>query len=149
MTLTNYSREIADMVCDQMSNGASLRAVCNAPGMPSEGTVRGWAVRNVDGFGERYRAARLLLMDYWADEIVDIADDAELDPRDRQIRTSVRQWIMSKVSRHYSDKVQISGDPESPLQVMHRQVSVSELTDAQLDALDRFTRSLLVDAKAD
>jgi hypothetical protein len=62
--------------------------------MPSEGGVRGWAVRNVDGFGDRYRAARLLLMDYWADEIVDIAGDGELDARDRQIRTSVRQWIM-------------------------------------------------------
>jgi hypothetical protein len=88
-------------------------------------------------------------MDYWADEIVDIADDAELDPRDRQIRTSVREWIMSKVSRHYSDKVQISGDPESPLQIMHHQVSLSELTDAQLDALDKFTKSLLIDATPD
>ena len=58
-------------------------------------------MRDVDGFGERYRAARLLLMDYWADQIVDIADDGDLDPRDRQIRTGVRQWIMSKVSRGY------------------------------------------------
>jgi hypothetical protein len=46
--------------------------------------------------------------------------------------------------RHYADKVQIGGDPEGPLQVMHRQVSLS---DAQLDALDRFTKSLLVDAR--
>jgi hypothetical protein len=56
---------------------------------------------------------------------------------------------MSKVSRHYSDKVQISGDPESPLQIMHHQVSLSELTDAQLDALDKFTKSLLIDATPD
>src|SRR5580704_5963770 len=125
MTLTNYTREIAETICTRMSEGESLRAICRDPGMPSEGTVRGWAVRDVDGFGPRYRAARLLLMDYWADQIVDIADDAQLDPRDRQIRTSVRQWIMSKVSRHYADKVQISGDPESPLQIMHHQVSLS------------------------
>jgi hypothetical protein len=149
MTQTNYTREIADTICTRMSEGESLRAICRDPEMPSEGTVRGWAVRDVDGFGPRYRAARFLLMDYWADQIVDIADDAQLDPRDRQIRTSVRQWIMSKVSRHYADKVQIGGDPESPLQVMHHQVSLSELTDAQLHALDRFTTSLLVDAKAD
>src|SRR6185437_1195578 len=96
MTKSAYFREI----CDRMSNGESLRSICRDPDMPiSEGGVRGWAVRSVDGFGDRYRAARLLLMDYWADEIVDIADDSELDPRDRQIRTSVRQWIMSKVSR--------------------------------------------------
>ena len=86
-------------------------------------------------------------MDYWADEIVDIADDGELDPRDRQIRTSVRQWIMSKVSRHYADKVQIAGDPDSPLQIMHREVSLEDLSDAQLDALQRFTQSLLIEAQ--
>jgi hypothetical protein len=57
---------------------------------------------------------------------------------------------MSKLApRRYGDKVQIGGDPESPLQVMHREVSMTDLSDAQLDALDRFTTSLLVDAKAD
>jgi hypothetical protein len=149
MTRTNYTREIADIICDRMSNGESLRAVCRDPELPSEGTVRGWAVRDIDGFGQRYRAARLMLMEFWADEIVDIADDAQLDPRDRQIRTSVRQWIMSKVSRHYADKVQIGGDPESPRQVMHREVSLSDLSDTQLGALQRFTQSLLIDATPD
>ncbi|MBV9964065.1 MAG: hypothetical protein JO008_00075 [Alphaproteobacteria bacterium] len=142
MTLSNYTREIADTICTRMSEGFSLRSICREPGMPSEGTVRGWAVRDVDGFGDRYRAARLLLMDYWADEIVDIADNVELDPRDRQIRTAVRQWIMSKVSRHYSDKVQIGGDPESPLRIMHQQASLEQLTVAQLEALERFALSL-------
>ncbi len=118
--------------------------------MPSEGAVRGWAVRDVDDFGNRYRAARQLLLEYWADQILDIADDEESDPRSRQIRTGVRQWLMSKLApRRYGDKVQIGGDPDSPLQVMHRQVSLSELTDAQLNALETFTTSLLVDAKAD
>jgi hypothetical protein len=131
------------MICDRMSNGESLRAICRDPDMPSEGGVRGWVVRNVDGFGDRYRAARLPLMEYWADEIVDIADDGELDPRDRQIRTSVRQWSMSKVSRHYADKVQIGGDPESPLQSMHREISVEDLSDEALDALQRFTHALI------
>jgi hypothetical protein len=144
MTRSNYSREISEIICDRMSNGESLRSICRDPDMTiSEGGVRGWAVRNVDGFGDRYRAARLLLMDYWADEIVDIADDSELDPRDRQIRTSVRQWIMSKVSRHYGDKVQIGGDPESPLQIMHREISLEDLSDEALDALQRFTQALI------
>ena len=133
-----------------MSEGKSVRAICRDPGMPSEGTVRGWAVRDVDGFGDRYRAARQMLLEYWADQIVDIADDEESDPRSRQIRTGVRQWLMSKLApRRYGDKVQIAGDPESPLQVMHRQVSLSELTDAQLDTLDKFTQSLLIEAQPD
>ena len=150
MTQTNYTREIADTISTRMAEGESLRAICRDPGMPCEGTVRGWAVRDVDDFGNRYRAARQLLLEYWADQILDIADDEESDPRSRQIRTGVRQWLMSKLApRRYGDKVQIGGDPESPLQVMHRQVSLSELTDAQLDALDSFTKSLLIEVQPD
>jgi hypothetical protein len=150
MTQTNYTREISDTICTRMSEGESLRAICRDTGMPSEGTVRGWAVRDVDGFSDRYRAARQLLLEYWSDEIVSIADDGELDPRDRQIRTGVRQWLMSKLApRRYGDKLQIGGDPESPLQIMHREVSLSDLSEAQLDALQNFTHSLLIDAKLD
>jgi hypothetical protein len=150
MTLTNYTREISDTICARMSEGESLRQIARDPEMPSEGTVRGWAVRDVDGFGDRYRSARQMLLEYWADQIVDIADDGELDPRDRQIRTAVRQWLMSKLApRRYGDKVQIGGDPESPVQIMHREVSLSDLSEAQLDALQHFTHSLLIDAKSD
>jgi terminase small subunit-like protein len=58
MTQTNYSKEIADIICTRMAEGESLRSICRDAGMPSEGTVRGWAARDVDGFAERYRAAR-------------------------------------------------------------------------------------------
>jgi hypothetical protein len=144
MTQTNYTQEMADAICSRMSEGESLRAICRDVGMPSEGAVRGWAVRDVDGFGDRYRAARLLLIDYWADQIVDIADDGNLDPIDRQIRTGVRQWIMSKVSRGYGERLIHSGDPESPVRVVHQQLLLTDLTGEQLEALDRFT-ALIVD----
>jgi hypothetical protein len=40
--------------------------------------------------------------------------------------TSVRQWLMSKFApRRYGDKMQIAGDPDSPLQIMHRAVSLN------------------------
>ena len=147
MTQTNYTSEIADTICSRMSEGESLRAICRDPGMPSEGTVRGWAVRDVEGFAERYRAARQMLLEYWSDEIVAIADDGELDPRDRQIRTGVRQWLMSKLApRRYGDKLQLAGDPESPLQIMHREASVENLSDEALDALQRFTQALMESA---
>jgi Bacteriophage Sf6, terminase small subunit-like len=147
MTQTNYTRDLADTICGRMTEGESLRAICRDPGMPSEGAVRGWAVRDVDGFGERYRAARSLLLEAWADQIVDIADEADLDPRDRQIRVHTRQWLMSKLApRRYGDRLLHSGDPENPLRVMHQQVSLENLTDDQLEALDKFTQSL-VEAK--
>jgi hypothetical protein len=148
MAQTNYTSELADAICDRMIEGESLRAICRDPGMPSEGTVRGWAVRDHDGFGERYRAARSLLLEAWADQIVDIADEADLDPRDRQIRVHTRQWLMSKLApRRYGERLLHSGDPENPLRVMHQQVSLENLTEDQLAALEKFTQSL-VEAKS-
>ena len=38
-----------------------------------------------EGFGSRYRLARELQLDHWADVIIDIADEEDRDPRDRQI----------------------------------------------------------------
>lgn len=69
-----------------MAEGESLRFICRDAGMPSEATIRGWSLRDHDGFDARYRQARLLQLDAWADEIIDIADDANRDPRDRHVR---------------------------------------------------------------
>ena len=56
---------------------------------------------------------------------------------------------MSKLApRRYGDWLLHTGDPENPLRVMHRQVSLADLTHEQLDALDRFTHSLIA-AKQD
>ena len=40
------------------------------------------------------------------------------------------------------DRLLVAGDAENPLQVLHQQVSLVDLTNDQLDALDKFTRSL-------
>src|ERR1700730_12709917 len=144
MTQTSYTRELADAICGRMAEGESLRSICRDPGMPTEATVRGWSVRDHDGFDARYRQARMLMLESWADEIVDIADEADRDPRDRQIRCDVRKWLMSKLApRRYGDKVTVGGDPESPLRVLHDQVSLEELSLAQLDALEAFTTAMI------
>ena len=38
-----YTPALADTICKRIAEGESLRAICRDPGMPSEGTVRGWA----------------------------------------------------------------------------------------------------------
>jgi hypothetical protein len=140
MTQTNYNREVADTICSRMTEGWSLRSICRDEGTPSEGTVRGWAVRDHDGFCERYRAARLLLLEAWADQIVDITDEAGLDPQDRQVRVHTRQWLMSKLApRRYGERLLHAGDPDNPL--------LGQLTDDQLATLDRFTTALVEETR--
>ena len=134
-----YTPALADTICKRISEGESLRAICRDPGMPSEGTVRGWAREDRDGFGARYRLARELQLDHWADVIIDIADEGDRDPRDRQVRIEARKWVMSKLGpRRYGDRLLVAGEGENPLRVLHEQVSVERLSSDQLFALEAF-----------
>ena len=53
------------------------------------------------------------------------------------------------VPKKWGDRLLVAGDVDSPIQHLHRQVKLTDLSDAQIDALDGFTKSLLVDTKAD
>jgi hypothetical protein len=139
-----YTSALADTICRRLSEGESLRSICRDPGMPSEGTVRGWARENRDGFGSHYRLARELQLDHWADVIIDISDEADRDPRDRQIRIDARKWIMSKLApRRYGDRLLLAGEAENPLRVLHEQVSLEKLSRDQLETLEAFARAML------
>jgi hypothetical protein len=86
-----------------------------------------------------------------SDQIVDIADQAELDPRDRQVRCDTRKWLMSELApRRYGDRLLHAGDPDAPIQHVHQDVSalLDQLSPQQLDDLVRFSQSL-VDAGQD
>jgi hypothetical protein len=99
-----------------MAEGESLRSVCRDAGMPSEGAVRGWAHGGRAGFAARHREARALQQEYWADEIVDLADRGDLDPQDRQVRIDTRKWLMSKLApRRYGDRLLHARDPDAPI----------------------------------
>ena len=139
-----YTPALAGAICKRISEGESLRAICRDPDMPSEGTVRGWAREDRDGFGSRYRLARELQLDHWADVIIDIADEGDRDPRDRQVRIEARKWVMSKLGpRRYGDRLLVAGEAENPLRVLHEQVSVERLSSDQLDSLQAFTQAML------
>src|SRR3954471_18390830 len=88
-----YTPQLAERICKRIAEGESLRAICRDPGMPTEGAVRAWARDNRDEFRSRYRLARELQLEYWADQIVEIADASESDPRDRQVRIDTRKWL--------------------------------------------------------
>jgi hypothetical protein len=85
-----------------------------------------------------------LQLDYWADEIVELADRGELDPRDRQVRIDARKWIMSKLApRRYGDRLLLAGEADSPLRVLHEQVSVEALSPDQLEAIAVLAHAML------
>jgi hypothetical protein len=73
-----------------------------------------------------------------------IADDPGLEPNDRRVRLDTRKWLMSKLNpARYGDKVQIAGDPDSPIRHTVGVLDLSRLSAPELDALERFTDARL------
>lgn len=126
-----FSRAVADLICERVSTGETLRSVCRDEKMPGESTVRGWVLQDLDGFAAQYARARMLQGEAWADEIVEIADDgasdvwtddkgvehvrADVIARSR-LSVDTRKWLLSKLHhKQYGDKLELGSDPKNPL----------------------------------
>lgn len=117
-----YSVELAASLCDRISGGESLRKVCRDESMPCTTTVMKWA-RDIPEFTEQYAKAREMLLEHWAEEITEIADDGSndwvstFDPENpgyrlngehinrSRLRVDTRKWLLSKLAaKKYGDK---------------------------------------------
>ena len=102
---TRYTPEIAERICERLSAGESLRAICRDEDMPAESTVRLWALEDREGFAARYLRARDLGLDALADEVLDIAD-GEPDPVRGRLRFDARRWYLSKLApKRYGERL--------------------------------------------
>src|SRR5688572_12170084 len=75
---SEYSQELADEICAQLSEGVSLRTVCKAEEMPDKATVFRW-LRTIPAFCDQYTRAKDESADALVEESLDIADDAAND----------------------------------------------------------------------
>jgi hypothetical protein len=103
-----------------MIDGDSLRKICEGKGMPSRRTIFYWLKDNEE-FGERYEIARLMQVEYWAHEILDIADDSAGDfminehgervvdhenINRARLKIDARKWLMAKLHpARFGDRV--------------------------------------------
>ncbi len=122
---TTFSKEIAETICARMAEGESLRSICRDHYMPHRSSVYQWLRKNA-AFADLYTRARERLVEHWADEILEIADDGTTDyvtkvgrngteyesvdqehiQRSR-LRVDTRKWLMSKLApRKYGDRVE-------------------------------------------
>lgn len=104
--LVKYTQEIADKICNHLSEGNSLRSISQIEGMPSVEAVRLWLRTNED-FLAQYMRAREEQADHYADEIIGISDTEE-DPQKARVRIDARKWVASKLKpKKYGDKMDI------------------------------------------
>jgi hypothetical protein len=108
-----FSEELATRICERLSAGETLRAICRDDDMPHEATVRSWAIDVSNPFSTQYARAREIGYQGLADDLTEIADDKLGDPARDRLRVDTRKWLLSKaLPKVYGDKLAHVGGSE-------------------------------------
>lgn len=75
---TTYSETIGALICERISAGETLTAICSDYWLPTTQTVYRWR-RKFPNFGRDYLRAREAQAEIWADDCIMIADDSTCD----------------------------------------------------------------------
>lgn len=134
---STYSDGLADNICERLSNGESLRAICSEDDMPDKSTVFRWLAAN-ERFRDQYARAREAQADALFDDVLDIADNARNDWMERRgeddagwvangehiqrskLRIDARKWMAGKLApKKYGEKLtqELSGPDGAPIPV--------------------------------
>jgi hypothetical protein len=117
---SDYTPEMANLICKRLAEGESLRAICRDEDMPAESTVRAWALDDREGFYAQYARSRDIALDSIAEEVFEIADGLTNDPARDRLRFDARRWYLSKLApKKYGDKVtqEVSGPDGGPIPI--------------------------------
>jgi hypothetical protein len=127
--------ELAEEIMSRICAGESIASIFRDDHMPSEKTFYNFCVRDED-FLQRSLRARGFGSHALADQIIEIADNSELEPHDKRIRIDARMRLMGSWNRVYSPKHDhsISGPGgEGPVETKHEVTFVNATQDKQSD----------------
>jgi hypothetical protein len=128
---TKRTPEVVKEICDRLSNGEPLRAICRDSHIPNWDTVYDWMARD-EGFALLVAQARengveaiaqdtLAMIDAPPQVVVDNNGVSRIDPAYVQwtkLRAEQRMKLLACWSpNRYGNRVQVAGDKDNPLQV--------------------------------
>lgn len=121
---TDYTKELADSICERLAEGQSLRSVCRGEDMPDKATVFRW-IRTHNEFRDQYTRAKEEAADALAEEIIDLSDGAiEVIKRGAEKKSSAlaqavklqvdtRKFIMAKMKpKKYGERMDVTSGGE-------------------------------------
>jgi hypothetical protein len=119
-------KEIAEKVFEGMRSGLSAFKACQKAKI-SQTTFNGW-LNDDESLAVEYARAREELLEYMANEIIEIADEpvGSTDSgatdsgavQKQRLQVDTRKWLLSKLApKKWGDRVAIAGDDETPLKV--------------------------------
>lgn len=103
---SDYSPNIADLICERLMDGESLRSICADENMPSKATVCRWLAAH-DEFRDQYARAREAQADVMDDLILDVANACKPETATAdKVKISAYQWRASKLQpKKYGDRI--------------------------------------------
>lgn len=134
--VTVYTPNLAAELLKRLSEGESLRGICEDAHMPDRGTVLRWIGENEE-LRNQYARAREAQADAIFDDMLRIADDGSNDwmmqnrgddvawvengenARRSALRIDARKWILARMApKKYGDKLTVAGDAAAPISVI-------------------------------
>ncbi len=100
---SDYTQEIADIICERIADGKSLRKVCaEDDALPDRGTVLRWLAKDEhQEFRGQYARAQDERADVYFEQTMEISDDAGAD-RDAiakaRLRVDTRKWVCARMN---------------------------------------------------
>lgn len=133
---SKYTPEVAETILKGVSEGLSLRKVCEPDDMPSEATVRRWVIDDTEGFSAHYTRSRDIGLDCRADALVEAAKEAK-DASLGRLSFDADRWYLSKLApKRYGDKIaHVGGDKDDAPIRSEVAIDVTKLTREQLEVL--------------
>ena len=133
---STYTEEMGNLICDKLTEGMSVRKMCKMDGFPNPSTIYVWIDRFPE-FAERYARAREAATEDMLEDILEIADDADLDVQEKRVRIDTRKWAMGKLKpKKYGEKTTHEvGNKEGETLKVDNSVDTVALTLLLADAL--------------
>jgi hypothetical protein len=138
-----FTQQVADIICERIAEGESLREICKDDDMPTRMTIYRW-LQSDTVFCDHYTRAREDQADTLADEIMAIADETpDLNPildkhgalieiqlhsaylQWQKQRIDARKWTAMKLKpKKYGDRQILAGDSENPIEVQNDAMTI-------------------------
>lgn len=127
-----FSTALFSKICSRISAGESLTAICNESTMPSRKTFYEWLAGS-DELRSEYEHATTMRADFYAEQILAIADDSSEDDifiestdgsgngarrvcnnefvQRSKLRIDARKWYVSKLApKKYGEKIEVDNN---------------------------------------
>ncbi len=135
---TKYTKALGEDICFHLMMSETLRQISRDESMPDKATIMRWVIKHEE-FRDLYVKALEMRMHFWADDIVEIADDGSNDWMEKELegghiievenkeviarsrlRVDVRKWLMVKLApRTYGERLEVDNKGKVTTEHVH------------------------------